>query len=93
VDEWIVHCEEHGETSGCFVCRHLSQSLASGVGGLGFVVSEGADPPQAWCFECDSMVQSRGGDWDTIGESFAQVTLAFAGCFDRMRALNSRPRP
>jgi hypothetical protein len=29
----------------------------------------------------------------TIGEAFAGVTLACAGCFDRMRALNSRPRP
>jgi hypothetical protein len=28
----------------------------------------------------------------TIGEAFAGVTLACADCFDRMRALNSRPR-
>jgi hypothetical protein len=93
VSRQIVHCQEHGDTTACFVCRHLSESLTSGVGGLGFVVSETADANQAWCFECDSLFESRGGEWDTIGESFAGVTLACAGCFDRMRALNSRPRP
>src|SRR5438477_1110609 len=93
VDQRIVHCEEHGDTTACFVCRHLSESLASGVGGLGFVVPDSADAPHAWCFECESVLVSRGGDWDTVGESFAGVTVACAGCFDRMRILNSRPRP
>lgn len=93
VDQWTVHCDEHGETQACFVCRHLSESLFSEVGGLGFVASETSDRPQAWCFECDSLLQSRGGEWDTVSESVARVTLACAGCFERMRALNSRPRP
>jgi len=30
---------------------------------------------------------SRGGEWDTVGESFAGVTLACAGCFERIRDL------
>src|SRR4051794_35996430 len=92
MEEGIVHCEEHGETTACFVCQHLSRSLHSRAGGLGFVLSETAGAPQAWCFECDSLLQSRGGDWDTIGESFAGVTLACAGCFERMRVLNTRQR-
>ena len=93
MDRRIVHCEEHGDTTACFVCRHLSESLASGVGGLGFVVPDSADAPHAWCLECDSVLVSRGGEWDTVGESFAGVTVACAGCFDRMRVLNSRSRP
>jgi hypothetical protein len=89
----MVHCDEHGDTAACFVCRHLSESLRSPGGGLGFVASESGDAPQAWCFECDRVLESRGGEWDTIGESFAGVTLACAGCFGRMRELNHRPHP
>jgi hypothetical protein len=92
----LVQCAEHGETTACFVCRHLSASLFGGLAGLGFVVPEvlePGEPPQAWCFECDGVLQSRGGEWDTIGEAFAGITLACSGCFDRMKALNSRPWP
>ena len=92
MEEGIVHCEEHGETTACFMCQHLSRSLHSRTGGLGFVVSETAGAPQAWCFECDSLLESRGGEWDTTGASFAGVTLACAGCFERMRVLNTRQR-
>ncbi len=87
-----VQCDEHGTMTACFVCRHLSESLA-GHGGLGFVVSEGAGSPQAWCFECDEVLANRGGEWDTFGEAFAGVTLACAGCFEQMRTRNARPRP
>ena len=91
-----MHCEEHGDTAACFVCRHLSESLHTQTGGLGFVVPEALgenESAQAWCFECDRVKDERGGEWDTIGERFAGITLACSGCFERMRALNSRPRP
>ena len=89
MEQRIVHCNEHGETQACFVCRHLSESLRTGRGRLGFIVSENADSPQAWCFECDNFMEARGGEWDTVGEGFAGITLACSGCFERMRDLNS----
>jgi hypothetical protein len=91
-----VHCDEHGDSPACFVCRHLSESLQSGIGSLGFVVPEALDPgdsPQAWCFECDNFMEDRGGEWDTIGEQFAGITLACSGCFEQLRELNSIARP
>ena len=92
----LIHCDEHGECPACFVCRHLSASLQNDFGGLGFVVPAVLNPgesPQAWCFECDRLMESRGGEWDTIGEAFAGITLACSACFGRIRELNSTPRP
>lgn len=62
--------------------------------GLGFVVPERLEPgapQQAWCSACDSFLESRGGEWDTIGEGFAGVTLACSACFETMRERNARP--
>jgi hypothetical protein len=92
VTDWAVHCETHGESSACFVCRHLSESLLTGRGNLGFVVPEkleSDEPPQAWCYECNEFMESHGGEWDTITEGFAGITMACSDCFARIERLNA----
>ena len=54
-----IKCHRHGRSSATFVCQHLARGAD-----LGFFTSvqDPGDPrPDAWCSECEAMVNGAGG--------------------------------
>jgi hypothetical protein len=80
-----VTCETHGPRRPAFVCRHLVQGS-----GLGFFTPDDpGDDLEAWCGECDQVLERCGG-WDDESEKFTGVTLVCDLCFAAARRRNSR---
>ena len=84
-----IECSVHGEQQATYVCQHLVQSLRTGKR-VGFWCAEdnGNPRPDAWCDECEKMVQSTGGEWTDESEAFAGITLLCGACYDRAKANN-----
>jgi hypothetical protein len=83
-----VECAEHGPQQSTFVCQHVAASLGHRRS-VGFWISDASEPrPNAWCTECERVVQARGGEWDDESEAFAGVTLLCGACYDEARALS-----
>jgi hypothetical protein len=82
-----VDCGRHGISQATFVCRHL----AGGGEGLGFCCAddEGNPRPDAWCDECDTVLQQE-GEWNDRSEAFAGITVLCAGCYDEARRCNQQ---
>lgn len=84
-----VECSEHGEQQAAFVCRHIEQSLKDGIP-RGFWCS-GESPenprPDAWCTECEELV-NRIGEWNDESEAFANIRLLCGACYDRAKEIN-----
>lgn len=79
-----VECGKHGLSAATFVCQHL----ASGEK-LGFNV--GYDPeflddlyPDAWCNECEKMLESE-GEWNEVSEKYADIKLLCSQCYEDLR--------
>ena len=53
-----IHCERHGVTAYCIICRHLCDCA-----GLGFWAIEPDldEPAQAWCEGCDAVLAAEQG--------------------------------
>jgi hypothetical protein len=84
-----VHCELHGESAACFLCKHLHDGV-----GCGFHAST-EDPadlwPDAWCDACEAAFQ-REGEWNDSNEP--DVRLICAGCYETAKARNDTiPEP
>jgi hypothetical protein len=82
-----VECGKHGSSAATFVCQHL----ASGEK-LGFNV--GYDPefpddlyPDAWCNECEKMLESE-GEWNEVSEKYADIKLLCSQCYEDLREKN-----
>jgi len=84
-----VQCSIHGEQEETFVCRHLVESLHTGIP-VGFFF-ESEPRGDAWCSECE-VVRLReggeGGDWNERSEAFAEIRLICGRCYDEIKALN-----
>lgn len=60
---------------------------------IGFVEPSELEPddePQVRCAACDEFLLQNGGDWNTLTEGFAHVTMICDECFERARARNAR---
>ena len=80
-----VECHRHGPSSATFVCQHVVRGV-----GVGFFTSaeDPDDPrPDAWCSDCEAMVNQAGG-WDERLEAIAKITLLCERCYDEARARN-----
>jgi len=84
-----MQCAEHGTSTTTFVCKHVFASLSDGVP-RGFVYSslEAADEPNAYCADCDEMLQAGGGEWNDELEAKAGIKLVCYGCFLKAAKLN-----
>jgi hypothetical protein len=83
----VMECCRHGRSHATFVCGHLVQGV-----GRGFVATsaEPGDPrPDAWCAHCDEVFQAETG-WNDVSESYAEITVICAGCYDEARSRNLR---
>ena len=74
-----IHCEEHGETEYCVICRHL----CAGVGAGYFAIeAEPGEPAQAWCEECDAVLEEERG-WSDRADEMADWQLLCTGCYEQ----------
>lgn len=93
-DAQVVECALHGPQQATFVCRHVVQSLRDDQP-RGFWTSEVSldNPrPDAWCTECEELV-NRVGEWNDATEAFAGVTLLCGACYDRAREMDQATKP
>jgi hypothetical protein len=90
-EESNIFCELHGERQTTFVCEHLAESLCTGQP-VGFWCADDYDNPypDAWCSECEAVVQKRHGEWDDVSEAFAGITLLCSDCYNQAKELNFR---
>ncbi len=81
-----VHCDQHGVTAYCIVCRHLREGR-----GLGYwaIPPEAEEPGQAWCEACDAVLEEDRG-WTDRGDAQADWKLYCAGCYAAALARHSR---
>jgi hypothetical protein len=70
-----VHCDEHGATEACILCRHLRLGR-----GLRYYAIKG--DPWAWCAECDSVLEAEQG-WSDRLYQFADWQVYCRQCFRR----------
>ena len=79
-----VDCRSHGTSYATFVCQHLVRGR-----GLGFFCADDPNDPQpdAWCSECET-IRSAEGEWNDTSESFANITLLCAGCYEVIKRRN-----
>ncbi|MDX1757165.1 MAG: hypothetical protein R3175_14000 [Marinobacter sp.] len=85
-----VECCKHGRQQATFVCQHIVQSLQDGKPRGFWWSQESPDNPRpdAWCSECEEVV-NRVGEWNDESEAFAGVRLLCGACYDRAKALNA----
>jgi len=74
-----IHCEKHGVTAGCIICRHLCEAK-----GLGFwsIKPDATGPAQAWCEECDGVLDEDRG-WTDRGDALADWRLYCTKCYTK----------
>lgn len=83
-----IECGTHGQCRETFVCSHLVSPAA----GLGFnrdVPSEDNPFPEAWCDDCDLIVQAHGG-WNDETEKLISIRLLCSGCYELTRIRNTQ---
>lgn len=83
----LIECPKHGRRDATFVCCHL-------VGGEKRGFNLGYDPdkphqlqPDAWCNECERMVEQE-GEWNEKSEAFADIKILCAVCYEQSREKN-----
>lgn len=83
----VVQCDIHGTSFATFVCQHLPKGE-----GLGFFCADDPDDPcpDAWCGECEK-VRVAEGEWNEKSESFANITVICAGCYEVVKRRNTPP--
>ena len=74
-----VHCEDHGETEYCLICQHLCARA-----GLSYfaIEAEPGEPAQAWCEECDVVLEEERG-WSDRADEVAGWKLLCTGCYEQ----------
>ena len=88
-NQQYVECCEHGRQQATYVCQHVAQSLTDNQP-RGFWWSDDSPEnprPDAWCGECEALVNKLGA-WNDESESFAGVKLICGACYDRAKELN-----
>ena len=72
-----------------FVCQHILETLKDGVPRGFWWSTENPDNPRpdAWCNECEIMVNTA-GEWNDETEAFAGVKLICGVCYDEARTMN-----
>ncbi len=88
-EKYDVECMQHGKQQATFVCQHIVETLKDGIPrGFWWSTENPENPrPDAWCNECEIMVNDA-GEWNDETESFAGIKLICGLCYDDARAMN-----
>jgi len=83
-------CPEHGEQQTTFVCKHLAGSLNDKkvVGYFCSTESPENPRPDAWCIDCEEILQKNNGNWSKEIEDTAGITLLCGKCYDEAKKIN-----
>ena len=83
----VLQCASHGLSMTCYVCEHI----LSGKGvGFNFDTSGEQPRPDAWCDECDRLLDTFGG-WDDVPqERHPKIEILCGGCYDAAKLRNLR---
>lgn len=82
-----IECRTHGKTNSTFLCRHLVEGEKKGFN-LGYDPENPDDlHPDAWCDECESILEAE-GEWNDKSEKFADIKLLCASCYEDIRERN-----
>jgi hypothetical protein len=75
----MVDCDEHGQSPGCLICRHLREER-----GLGYWAIRPDDdaPAMAWCIACNAMVTWDRG-WTDRASALADWQIYCTFCYDK----------
>lgn len=79
---WEVSCQTHGKSFATYLCQHLADAT-----GIGFFHAESSDIdpfPDAWCVECEEILQKE-GEWTDSALKTANFRLVCAHCYPRAR--------
>lgn len=86
----FVDCKTHGKQERTSVCQHIVKTVKDRKP-RGFFWSDpnpGATRGDAWCIECDKMLEAAGGTWtDELGKK-AKVSGLCGACYDEAKQLN-----
>ena len=87
-DEPLVDCSVHGRQRMAIACAHIAHGLMDGTT-PGFIIApEGGEPlPNAWCDECEVMVESLGGDWGGEASERADFKILCAACYGEAKGV------
>ena len=84
----MVECGTHGKTRPAFVCCHLVETLRDGVA-RGLLWSRDEDGNvNAYCDQCDGLLEAGGGEWTEDIEAQAKVTMICEQCFRTIEQMN-----
>ncbi len=84
-----VECCEHGKQQEAFVCQHTIESLKDGKPrGFWWSIEQPENSrPDAWCSECEDLV-NKTGEWEGEAEEFANIKILCGVCYDNAKLLN-----
>jgi hypothetical protein len=75
-------CDKHGAPGEAFVCRHIAESLLTGVAvGFHWPASSTQPYPDAWCTTCEQARVAAGGAWTPEVEAMLEVKLLCGQCY------------
>ncbi|MFD1344248.1 hypothetical protein [Litorisediminicola beolgyonensis] len=84
-----LDCVTHGRVAPAFVCRHLATARRDGRSpGVTWLRGE-TGHVNAWCEECDAVLDAHGGVWDDETEGHAGITMICEPCFDELKRTNA----
>jgi hypothetical protein len=88
-----IKCEIHGTQDESFVCRHIVESLRTGVP-VGFHWSKNSTSqhPDAWCTACNEARVKAGGDWTDALYAILDIKLLCGACYDHAKDIWMRGR-
>lgn len=82
-----VECKTHGTADATFLCQHLVNGENLGFH-LGYDPEEPYDLcPDAWCDECEKVLD-REGEWNDKAEEFSGIKLLCSQCYEDIREKN-----
>ena len=88
-DEQMIRCDVHGDQPETFLCQHVVTSLfTSQPVGFWWADDPGNPHPDAWCTACNEVLKEENGEWTKRSESFADLKLLCAKCYEKARELN-----
>jgi hypothetical protein len=81
-----LQCSSHGISERCYVCEHLV-----GAAEQGFHTADDpeANRPDAWCDECERVLDQF-GSWEDAGDLQPKLSILCGGCYDAARERNQR---
>ncbi len=84
-----IECCEHGTQQQTFVCQHTVQSLIDNKPrGFWYSTQQLNNlRPDAWCTECEELV-NKVGDWVGEAEELASIKILCGACYDKVKSLN-----